>query len=352
MYRQIQVCDEHRDYQRILWRENENGPITTCRLNTVTYGTVPASYLATACLQRLSKIGQGQYPTIAPLIARYFYMDDFISGTSTKQGAIEIRNALIEIMSTAKLELNKWASNDLDVVRDDFENDVGLVNFQETNNALTRILGLYWNPYTDELQYKVNDETVVATPLTKRYILSDIARIYDPLSLIGPVIICAKLIMQELWKESVAGSEPVSKSVSSEWYKCKSQLSYLNTIKIPRQITIKSKIRCIQIHGFADASFKAYGCCLYLRCTDMNDKHYSKLICAKSKVAPLKILSLPRLELCAALLLTKVVNKILPKLNLSITRTFYWTDSRVTLCWITSTWKQWKTFVAHQGGQI
>ncbi|XP_027846045.2 uncharacterized protein LOC114126329 [Aphis gossypii] len=351
MYRQIQVCEKHRDYQRILWRENVNDPIKIYRLNTVTYGTVPASYLATACLQRLSEIGQGQYPTVAPLIARDFYMDDFISGAATKKDAIEIRNALIKLMSTAKLELGKWASNDSDIIRDSFGNNDGLVDFQETSNELTRILGLYWDSHTDELKYKIN-ETSVVTPLTKRNILSDIARIYDPLGLIGPVIVCAKLIMQELWTEGLSWSEPVSEKISSEWYKYKSELSHLNAIKIPRQITINDKIHSIQIHGFADASIKAYGCCLYLRCTDMNNKHTVRLIGAKSKVAPLKILSLPRLELCAALLLAKVANKIVPRLRLSISRTYYWTDSSVTWCWITSTSKKWKTFVAHRVGQI
>jgi len=330
MYRQIQVCDKHRDYQQILWRENDNEPIKTYRLNTITYGTVPASYLATACLQRLSEIGQSQYPTIAPLIAHDFYIDDFISGATTKKEAIEIRNALIKLMSTAQLELGKWASNDLDIIRDGLDNNDGLVDFQETGNDLTRILGLYWDSHTDELKYKIN-ETLSVTPLTKRNILSDIARIYDPLGLIGPVIICSKLIIQELWKECLSWSEPVSEKISSEWYKYKSQLSYLNKIKIPRQITINSQIRSLQIHGFADASARAYGCCLYLRCTDMSNNHSVKLICAKSKVAPLKILSLPRLELCAALLLAKVANKIVPKLKLPISRTYYWTDSRVGL---------------------
>ncbi|XP_060855661.1 uncharacterized protein LOC132933385 [Metopolophium dirhodum] len=313
--------------------------------------TVPASYLATACLQRLSEIGQVQYPTVAPLIAHDFYMDDFISGAATKKDAIEIRNALIKLMSTAKLELGKWASNDLDIIRDGFDNNDGLVDFQETSNDLTRILGLYWDSHTDELKYKIN-ETSLVTPLTKRNILSDIARIYDPLGLIGPVIVCAKLIMQELWKEGLSWSEPVSEKISSEWYKYKSELSHLNAIKIPRQITINDKIHSIQIHGFADASIKAYGCCLYLRCTDMNNKHKIQLICAKSKVAPLKILSLPRLELCAALLLAKVANKIVPRLKLSISKAYYWTDSSVTWCWITSTSKKWKTFVAHRVGQI
>lgn len=94
------------------------------------------------------------------------------------------------------------------------------MDFQETSNDLTRILGLYWDPHTDEFKYKIN-ETLLVTPLTKRNILSDIARIYDPFGLIGLVIVCAKLIMQELWKEGLSWSEPVSEKISSEWYKYK-----------------------------------------------------------------------------------------------------------------------------------
>ncbi|KAF0766842.1 Integrase catalytic domain-containing protein, partial [Aphis craccivora] len=204
-----------------------------------------------------------QYPTVAPLIAWDFYMDDFISGAATKKDAIEIRNALIKLMSTAKLELGKWVSN---IIRDSFDNNDGLVDFQETSNELTRILGLYcdtvrngrqykvqapqrpvakgrvrirrpppgcatdlrgrstinlrqvhvnWDSHTFELKYKIN-ETSVVTLLTKCNILSDIARIYDPLGLIGLVIVCAKLIMQELWKEGLSWSEPVSEKISIE----------------------------------------------------------------------------------------------------------------------------------------
>jgi len=105
---------------------------------------------------------------------------------------------------------------------------------------------------------------------------------------------------------------------------------------IPRQITCEGDIINIQIHGFADASIDAYGCCLYLRTTNPSGVHTSKLICAKSKVAPLKIISLPRLELCAALLLARLASKIIPKLHVKISKSYFWSDSKIVLAWITS----------------
>ncbi|XP_026816104.1 uncharacterized protein LOC113555771 [Rhopalosiphum maidis] len=108
----------------------------------------------------------------------------------------------------------------------------------------------------------------------------------------------------------------------------------------------------MQIHGFADASEKAYGCCLYLKCSDNAGNHCSNLLCAKSKVAPMKTVSLPRLELCAAQLLTRVAYEIISKMQLKLSKHHYWTDFKVTLCWIKSTSKKWKTFVSHRVGEI
>lgn len=143
MYRQISIVDNHRDFQRILWRENEVDPIKVFRLNTVTYGTVPASYLATACLKKLSEIEYDNYPTIAPVIARDFYMDDFLGGAATKRAATELRDGIIAILSTAGLELGKWASNEPDLINDVSDIENHLTKIQDINNTATKILGLY-----------------------------------------------------------------------------------------------------------------------------------------------------------------------------------------------------------------
>jgi len=353
MYRQINVSKEHQDFQRILWRENSNSPIKIFKLNTITYGTVPASYLATACLQKLAEDEYKHNTEISIAISRDFYMDDFLSGAPTKAEAIKLRDRLIEIMATAKMELGKWSSNDSSVLNVITHTEKEQKNVHEINDSFTKILGMYWNAETDSFHFKINlDEDKQTAPVTKRDILSDIARIFDPLGLVGPVVIRAKLMLQVLWQAQVKWCEPVSDDIQCEWNGYKTELLKLNDLRIPRQITMKDKICDMQIHGFSDASEKAYGCCLYLRCSDKAGNHCSNLICAKSKVAPMKTVSLPRLELCAAQLLTRVAYKIISKMQLKLSKHHYWTDSKVTLCWIKSTSKKWKTFVSHRVGEI
>lgn len=111
-------------------------------------------------------------------------------------------------------------------------------------------------------------------------------------------------------------------------------------------------MQTIQIHGFADASLLAFGACLYARSTDALGNHHSRLIVAKSKVAPLKVVSLARLELCAAILLARLANKIIPRLSIKVNEKRFWSDSTIVLAWINAPSTRWKTFVAHRVGEI
>lgn len=140
--------------------------------------------------------------------------------------------------------------------------------------------------------------------------------------------------------------------MQKQWNAYRTSLCIINDLIIPRQITCENDIVNLQIRGFADASINAFGCCLYLRCTTASGEHTSKLICAKSKVTPLKVISLPRLELCAALLLSRLASRIIPNLNLKISKSYFWSDSSIVLAWITSPSNKWKTFVAHRVGEI
>lgn len=195
-------------------------------------------------------------------------------------------------MATAKMELGKWFSNDSSVLNVITHTEKDQKDVHEINDSFTKILGMYWNAETDSFHFKINlDEDKRTAPVTKRDILSDIARIFDPLGLVGPVVIRAKLMLQVLWQAQLNWCEPVSDNIKCEWNEYKMNLLKLNDVGIPRQITMKNEICDMQIHGFADASEKAYGCCLYLRCSDNTGNHCSNLICAKSKVAPMKTVS-------------------------------------------------------------
>lgn len=235
------------------------------KLNTVTYGTVPASYLATACLKKLSEVGNVQNPNISIAVSRDFYMDDFLGEANTKAETIELRNGLIKIMSSADMELSKWASNDLNIIDSVVDNKQESNYLHEINDTVTKILGLYWNAKTDNFQFQIInlDKKAVEKPITKCHILSDIARIFDPFDLVGPVVIRAKIILQSLWQACVDWCDPVFEIIQRDWLAYRKDLSTLNDLLILHQITITEKIDDMQIYGFSDASERAYGCCLW-----------------------------------------------------------------------------------------
>uniref|UniRef100_A0A2S2QB76 Uncharacterized protein n=1 Tax=Sipha flava TaxID=143950 RepID=A0A2S2QB76_9HEMI len=353
MYRQIVVAEEHRDWQRILWRTMPEALVQTYRLNTVTYGTVPASYIATACLKKLAETNSMEYPKAAAAIIRDFYMDDFLSGAETKDEAATLIRQLIDVMNSAGMKLRKWSSNDIDLLKSILpDEDIELSNYYDIGGSTKKILGLYWDAHTDKLRFKMSPGVGSTTAISKRDILSDIASIFDPLGLVGPVVIRAKIMLQALWREKVNWDEPIPIGVREEWLKYRNLLPALNNLSISRKILGDLSVGHIEIHGFSDASEVAYGCCLYVRYATGTGSYSTSLICAKSKVAPIKTLSIPRLELCAALLLSRLAAKIIPKLQLNIKRRYFWTDSTIVLAWISSPAANWKVFVGNRVSEI
>jgi len=356
MYRQFWVADKHRSFQRILWREDPSEPIKIFQLNTITYGTVPASFLATGCLSKLAETVRNTQPEVYAAIIHDFYMDDFLGGADTLKAAIQLRDGLIEVLGSAGLELRKWTSNKINLISDlstDVNDGKNIATHEAINNSITKILGLYWSSNADTLQFKVHEKHLQdSKQITKREILSKIACLFDPLGLIGPAVVRAKLILQRLWLLKVQWDEPLPNSIQDEWKEYRTSLMSLNELVVPRKIKGDGNIINIQIHGFADASIEAYGCCLFLRSTNSDGVHTSKLICAKSKVAPLKVVSLPRLELCAAVLLARLASRVIPKIQLDVSKKYFWSDSNIVLAWIASQSTKWRTFVAHRVGEI
>ncbi|XP_011699835.1 PREDICTED: uncharacterized protein LOC105457083 [Wasmannia auropunctata] len=194
------------------------------------------------------------------------------------------------------------------------------------------------------------DENRAAT--SKRVILSEVSRLFDPLGLLGPVIVLAKLILQELWQLGIHWDESVPQDLHSRWSRLRSGLADINQLSVPRCAKLNADPQSIQVHGFCDASQRAYGACIYIRTKLEGGVYHVELLCSKSRVAPLKTVSLPRLELLAALLLARLVKKISTSINLSEMQTFFWSDSTIVLNWIASPSRRWSTFVANRIGEI
>ncbi|XP_043260414.1 uncharacterized protein LOC122401991 [Colletes gigas] len=221
MYRQILVAPEQRVFQRILWREEPTLPLETYELNTVTYGTASAPFLATCVLRQIGLDQSHLDPVISNIIIHDFYVDDLLTGAETVEQAIEIKVSLEKILQSSGLPLRKWASNVPAVVQEVLTESRDL-NLQAEKDPKT--LGLLWEPCTDELRVSVESQPVLRT--TKRTILSEVSKIFDPLGLVAPVIIQAKLIIQSLWQLKLSWDESVPQAIHSEFHDFYADLSY------------------------------------------------------------------------------------------------------------------------------
>lgn len=354
MYRQVQVNTRDRTYQRILWRRDQTEPIQEYQLTTVTYGMASAPFLATRCLQQLAEEGSQVYPKAAEVIANDFYVDDCMSGCQDIEKALEMQRQLIELLEGGGFPLRKWCSNHsglLESVPAELRETQLPLRLDNDDNVKT--LGLLWHPAADIFQIVNNIQLISSThDFTKRTVLSVISAIFDPLGFISPIVILCKIFLQQLWQQQMTWDEPLSPELSQIWQSLYRQLPLIDNIRIARRILVDNPTVNIQLHGFCDASEKAYGTCIYLRSTNKYGTTTVKLLCSKSRVAPLKKLSLPRLELCGALLLAQLLKKVTRALRLDICHRYLWTDSTIVLAWLNAPSSRWKTFVGNRVSKI
>ncbi|XP_067205391.1 uncharacterized protein [Linepithema humile] len=347
MYRQVLINESQWALQRILWRNSDEEEVRVFELTTVTYGTASASFLAVRSLQEIAKLEQSNMPMGSARILSDFYVDDLLTGADSIQDLITIRNEVNTILSKAGFVLRKWASNEQAILNGiPTSSSNHILNISEDVNVPT--LGMQWNSQSDTFQFNIT--TTKQLKISKRSILSTTAHIFDPLGILGPIIITAKIFMQRLWQLKVDWDEAVPSDIQTQWSRYESELHVLNKLQIPRKV-IPNNTKIIELCGFSDASEKAYGACVYIR-SKTEDCYETNLLCAKSRVAPLKNLSLPRLELCAALLLAQLVHKILKSINVKFTRIYHWSDSTIALSWIKSSPRRWSTFVANRVSAI
>ncbi|XP_044578945.1 uncharacterized protein LOC123261417 [Cotesia glomerata] len=325
IYRQVIVNSEDAQYQKILLRRKTSEPIRTYVLNTATYGTAPASYLAIKTLFQLADDEEEHLPLAAKILRRDFYVDDCLSGAKTVAEAITLRDQLITMLKKGGFNVRKWASNHPALLIKVQEHPESSHMSLDPDSA-TKTLGIRWHARDDYFFYVVNISN--QSNITKRTILSQIAKLFDPIGLLGPIIVHAKIIMQLLWKICAAWDESVPIEIHSSWSDFRGQLPLIEKLHFPRGMTLPNVIKS-QLHGFCDASENAYGACLYLRSIDSKGQVCIRLISSKSRVAPVKPLTLPRLELCAALLLARLYCAVKPAILSDAYESYLWSDSTI-----------------------
>ena len=375
----IEIHPEDRDSLRFLWVNDVKSPepeVTILRFKRVVFGCNSSPFLLNAVLRHHINKYVEEDPELVRKLIGGFFVDDLVTGGKDVKGTLLLYKKAKETMKAGGFSLRKWKTHNAELAREidrlenaegrERENDPGSnVSYaKETLGASIgpaedrgKVLGLNWNYKEDTLELDLEnvgkniDNKIMPT---KRSILSTLASLFDPLGLICPVGVSARIMFQELCLGKVEWDEPLTFEKHKEWEEWLKDLTKVKEISIPRCMFEGNagEILNCQLHGFADASKRAYCAMVFLVCTT-TEGIYTRLLCAKSRVAPLKELTIPRLELMSARILATMmdtVNKALQS-EVKIDKVRYWLDSKTTLYWIANN-GEWKQFVQHRVNEI
>lgn len=241
MYRMIKIRPEDRKFQKILWRFSEDERIKTYELNTVTFGTKPAPYMAIATTFALADAEEHNFPRAAKCVKTDFYVHDCMSGSHSTQSAIALQKELDDLFKSGHFLLRKWASNDPVVLQHiPLENRAIKNSFELNLNESIKTLGIVWTPKFDELSFTIDMSCFhLKNSITKRQLLSDTLKLYDPCGILSPITIKAKITMQDVWKSGTNWDEMVPNEIQAKWNIYKNELPLIKKIKIKRWFKTK-----------------------------------------------------------------------------------------------------------------
>ena len=357
MFHQFVVEEDHRNYFRFLWwTDGDLAKPAPYRMRVHLFGAASSPGCANFGLKQVASDNEAKYGAeVADLLRKHFYVDDGLKSVSSVESAVDMITKSQAMCKSGGLRLHKFASNSKEVLKcippEDLAKGLTDVDILHEPLPVERTLGVLWNIESDCFQFRIilNDK-----PLTRRGVLSTVSSVYDPLGFIAPVILLGKQILQQMCAESLGWDDPLPESIAMKWEFWRQNLFKLEEVQIRRCLKPDEfgQIKVVQFHHFSDASTTGYGQCSYLRLVDNSDKVHCSLVMAKSRVAPLKMTTIPRLELTAALVSVRVGSLLQNELEYADAIHVFWTDSRVVLGYISNESKRFHVFVSNRVQQI
>lgn len=360
MFHQILMREEDQQCLRFFWKD-EAGEIQVYVMNVMSFGAscspASAQYVKNINADRFA----GEFPEAADVIKKRHYVDDAMFSTETPEHAIRLAQEVRQVHSAGGFEIRNWVSNSqqvLNVLNESITTEKNM-DLSVGPMATEKVLGMWWCTTSDEFVYKIGWNRYNPDLLngrcrpTKRQMLQVLMTIFDPLGLISHFLMYIKILLQEVWRAGVQWDEEISDPLYEKWARWLKVLPQVESIRIPR--CLRSSVipsDCdVQLHLFVDASENGIAAALFLR-FEHNGYVCCSLVAAKTRVAPLKFHSIPRLELQAALIGARLARMATQSLSTTINREFYWTDSRDVLSWINSDHRRYSTFVAFRVSEI
>lgn len=355
MFYQTKVIESDTDALRFLWWSNSlEDPPDEYKMLVHIFGAKSSPCCANKALRMTAEDNAADYdPEVIQSVYRNFYVDDVLKSAPTTEKAIHLATDLVKLLREGGFRLTKFMSNCREALTSiPPENRANpKLNLDLDKLPVERALGVIWDAETDTFGFKVIPTN---KPSTKRGILSVISSLFDPLGFLAPLTLPMKILLQDLWRAGVSWDQDIPEPCLSSWHKWSQAIPHVAHVRIPRcfkspelGITLS-----IQLHTFCDASRRGLAAVSYLRITDENGKTHCAFVMGKARNAPLREWTIPRLELQAAVVATRLCKTVLKELDLPINSTTFWTDSMTTLQYIRNQTRRFPVFVANRVTEI
>ncbi len=358
MFYQVRVPEEDADMLRFLWWSggNLNAPIEEYRMMVHLFGAMSSPSCASYALRKTAEDRNDVASQKAvETVLNNFYVDDCLRSVCMEKEAIDLVKDLRDLCSEGGFCLTKWVSNSrkvlLSIPADHRASGIKDLELDQDSLPIERALGMQWCTENDTFIYNIQ---IKEKPLSRRGILSVVNSIYDPLGFLVPLILPVKLLLRDMCKQGYGWDEEIDHKHTDQWVRWLEELNHLSDFKIQRCVKPEKfgNTTEAQLHHFSDASESAYATATYLvRTNELNQKHCS-LLMGKSRVSPLKQITIPRLELTAAAVAVKMDKVLRQELQIPLRQSIFWTDSITVLNYIGNESARFKTFVANRVSQI
>ncbi|XP_054745895.1 uncharacterized protein LOC129250285 [Anastrepha obliqua] len=335
MFHQIKIIKGDQVAQKFLWRnDGSSRDYDIDVMRVMTFGASCSPSLANYIKNRNAHRFADLHPDAERAIVSNTFVDDWLQSADSENELARLATKVRWVHQEGGFQMRNWKSNSKHVLFSLDADDVPAAKcFEEPEAVIEKEV--------------FNENTIVS----KRQILRTIMTIFDPKGLLGFVIVQAKIILQDVWRSGIGWDEPIKEEERCNWFRWVIRIPAINGIKIPLCLSLASENQNNQLHIFVDASIKAYAAVAYIR-SEVGSQISCSLLASKTRVAPLKPISIPRLQLLAAVLGLSLANVLSYELSITVNRRVFWTDSKNVLFWLRSSTRKYHQFVALRIGEI
>ena len=371
MYNSVRLSTRDQHTRRFLWRNFDTSVSPDhYTLTCVPFGDRPSAAIAIIAFRKTAELLEEDYPKVADVIKNSSYVDDILTSESSVENAFQLARDIDHVLGNGGFRIKHW------IISGNHDKTVNGIKLLNTDTE--KVLGLVWRPQEDIFTFKVllnftekgkqMDSTANISSsnvadlsnmnmlLTKRMVLKQVAGVYDPLGMVVPYILTAKSLMRSLCQETSNSNgnwdEPLSLEMKQSWFEFFKGLFELELLEIPRCIQPNIAYGKPMLVLFSDGSNLAFGACAYIRWETAWNTFFAKLLMAKNRIAPTRQLTIPRLELCGAVLSARLREKIVNCLGFSFDKIIHLVDSAIVRAQIQKESYGFGTFVANRVAEI